>query len=185
MCQIALSKNTDKVKISNKKDQRSRDFLCIGFMIFLTTVTTVTAVTMVFFFTFSVLLKEQFDTFDNQCDVLRTAFCYSRYILGQSKSWSASKLLYWVKSYGNFGERGDFTYGWKEGSALQPAQPACFNMTQIPSAPWLFCSILEFPTERSSVKLLHLEAWLSREFNLQPGWNHCSYKQQPTVETSV
>ena len=38
-------------------------------MIFLTTVHTVTAVTNV---------KEQFDTFDNLCDVLRAAFCDSR-----------------------------------------------------------------------------------------------------------
>ena len=49
-------------------------------MIFLTTFTTITTV---FFFIFFYLLsqffwKEQFDTFDNGCDVLRAAFCDSR-----------------------------------------------------------------------------------------------------------
>ena len=51
-------------------------------MIVFTTVTTVTAVTTVKKIKKSFLsqyfLEEQFDTFDNRCDVLKTAFCDSR-----------------------------------------------------------------------------------------------------------
>ena len=48
-------------------------------MIFLTTVAIVTAVTTVFKKKLSQYFwKEQFDTFDNRCDVLRAAFCDSR-----------------------------------------------------------------------------------------------------------
>ena len=47
-------------------------------MIFLTTVATVTAVTTVIFFLLSQYFwKDKFDTFDNQCDVFRAAFCDS------------------------------------------------------------------------------------------------------------
>ena len=49
-----------------------------------TTLTNVTTVNKPFFlllFTFSVFLwKEQFDTFDNECDYLRAAFCDSCYV---------------------------------------------------------------------------------------------------------
>ena len=34
---------------------------------------------------------------------------YVPFFLGESKSRRASKSLHWVKSYGDFGERGDFT----------------------------------------------------------------------------
>ena len=55
MCQIPLSKKTEKVK-----KKVSGFFLWRGCMIFLTTVTTVTAVTTVFiFFTFLVLLERE------------------------------------------------------------------------------------------------------------------------------
>ena len=53
-------------------------------MIFLTIVTTVTAVTTVLLSLKKSLaqyfLKDQFDTSDNRCDVLRAAFCDSGYV---------------------------------------------------------------------------------------------------------
>ena len=56
MCQIALSKSTEKVK--EKKEKRLHYFLWRGCMIFLTTEPTVTAVTTVKKkFTFSVILE--------------------------------------------------------------------------------------------------------------------------------
>ena len=74
MCKIALSKSTEKVK------KGCMIFLWSGCVIFLTTVTTtVTAVTTVIFFVLSQYFwKDQFDTFDYQCDILRAVFCDSR-----------------------------------------------------------------------------------------------------------
>ena len=80
MCQITLSKSTEKVNF---------------FLLFFTVVTAVTVVTVVrtiiqplhkfflqplfiFFLQSHFFWKEQFDTFDNQCDVLRATFCNSR-----------------------------------------------------------------------------------------------------------
>ena len=73
MGQIALSKCTEKGK------KVARFFFVERLRVFsLTTGTTVTSVTTVKKNTFSDFWKEQFDTFDNQCDVLRAAFCDSR-----------------------------------------------------------------------------------------------------------
>ena len=63
--------------------KKLRQFLRKSFMIVLTTITTVTAVTSVKKRRKKSLLsqyfwKEQFDTFDNRCDILRAAFCHSR-----------------------------------------------------------------------------------------------------------
>jgi len=49
-------------------------FLWRGSVNFLTTVTTVTKILAQYFW------KKQFDTFDNQCDVHKAAFCDSRYV---------------------------------------------------------------------------------------------------------
>ena len=70
MCQIAFSKSTKKVK----KMGACLIFLLRGSVNFLTTVTTVTKILAQYFW------KEQFDTFANQCDVHKTAFCDSRYV---------------------------------------------------------------------------------------------------------
>ena len=63
-------------------------------MIFFTTFTTVTTVN---YFIFLNLLsqffwKEQFDTFDNRCDVLRAAFCDSRDVFGEKHHRQTKKL---------------------------------------------------------------------------------------------
>ena len=53
---------------------------------------------------------------------------YVPIFFGESPSQRASKSIHWVKSYGNFGEQGDFTKVWsciKKGLRLQPAQQAC------------------------------------------------------------
>ena len=49
-------------------------FLWRGNVNFLTTVTTVTKILAQYFW------KKHFDTFDNQCDVHKAAFCDSRYV---------------------------------------------------------------------------------------------------------
>ena len=49
-------------------------FLWRGIVNFLTTVTNVTKILAQYFW------KEQFDTFDNQCDVHKPVFCDSRYV---------------------------------------------------------------------------------------------------------
>ena len=75
MCQIDLSKSTEKVVI----------FFCLiflwrGCVIFFTTVHTVTAVATVKNTQtklFHYFWKKQFDTFDNQCDVFKAEFCDS------------------------------------------------------------------------------------------------------------
>ena len=46
-----------------------------------------------------------------------------------SKSWKATKLHHWFKSYGHFIEGVDFAYWWScigKGLRLQPPQQACF-----------------------------------------------------------
>ena len=80
MCQIALSKSTEKVLIK-KKNRSCVIFLWTSWVIFLTTVHTVTAVTTVTNMFFYYSCKEQFDRFDNRCDVLRSAFCNSHNVL--------------------------------------------------------------------------------------------------------
>ena len=56
-----------------------------------------------------------------------------QFFLGKSKSWRFFKFLYWVKSYGDFGERRDFLMVeyHREGFALQPGQQACFNQEEL------------------------------------------------------
>ena len=49
-------------------------FLWGGSVNFFTTLTNVTKILAQYFW------KEQFDTFDNQCDVHKAAFCDSRYV---------------------------------------------------------------------------------------------------------
>ena len=72
MCQIALSKSTEKVK----KNRSCEIFVWKGSMIVLTTVTTVKTVKnkMKKSFPFQYFWKEQLDTIDKRCDVLRAAF---------------------------------------------------------------------------------------------------------------
>ena len=60
-----------------KVKKKMHDFLCKGYLFFLTPVNSVTAVTTVKKKLPDYFLKEQFDTFDNRCDVLRAAFCDS------------------------------------------------------------------------------------------------------------
>ena len=74
MCQIALSKSTEKVK----KNRSCEIFVWKGSMIVLTTVTTVKNVKKKKkSFLFQYFWKEQLDTIDKRCDVLRAAFCDS------------------------------------------------------------------------------------------------------------
>ena len=59
MCQIALYKSPEKLKkniYSSDSSDNSEKKSC------------------------NLCTKEQFDTFENQCDVLRAAFCDSRYV---------------------------------------------------------------------------------------------------------
>ena len=53
---------------------------------------------------------------------------YVAFFLGDSKSWRASKLHYWFKSYDDFAEWLNFACWWScigKGLRLQLAQPAC------------------------------------------------------------
>ena len=70
MCQIAFSKSTEKVK-------EKKGFCFFGGRGCIIFLATVTAVTTVFFLRPQYSWKEQFYTFDNQCDALRAAFCDS------------------------------------------------------------------------------------------------------------
>ena len=58
------------------------------------------------------------------------------------KSLLASKLLYWLKSYGHFVERGNLMSSWiciGKGLRLQPAQQACFYIkTEMPKDNFFF-----------------------------------------------
>ena len=70
MYQITLSKNTEKVE----KEKVYRKVIKT-----ITVVTAVTPLHVFFLFFFSERFwKEQFNKFDNRCDVLRAAFCDSR-----------------------------------------------------------------------------------------------------------
>ena len=53
-------------------------------------------------------------SFTKQCEILLygASSHKTNYINRYSKSWRASKSLYWFKSYGNFAERVDFAYWW-------------------------------------------------------------------------
>ena len=63
-----------------------------------------------------------------------------QFFLGESNFQMASKLLHWVKSYGNFGEREDFTQGWsciRKVLRLQPAQQACYYLNCTTALHWV------------------------------------------------
>ena len=75
--------------------------------------------------------------------IKQTIFTF--FLLSDSKSWRASKSLYWFKSYGGFTEWVEFAYWWScigKGLRLQPAQEACFYFCQQPR--WLLVFLLHY-----------------------------------------
>ena len=74
--------------------------------------------------------------------------------------WRASKLLYWIKSYGNFADLVDFAYWWScigKGLRLRPAEQACYCCSKAKiNHLWYIWS-----SPSSAVELMNVLSWSS------------------------